>query len=140
MTRGLTPTVKLPKGAIFLNVGRGDLVSSDDLLAALGPSYTVLEQTADSHPNGKNDATGEKNGEAVTSEGHLLGAGLDVTDPEPLPAGHPLFTHPRALITPHTSGNFVGYIEAAADLLIANVEHVRKGGKAYNLVDPKKGY
>lgn len=40
----------------------------------------------------------------VLAEGHLWGAGLDVTDPEPLPPDHPLWTQPRALITPHTAG------------------------------------
>lgn len=34
-------------------------------------------------------------------QGRLAGAALDVTDPEPLPEGHPLRTHPRAVITPH---------------------------------------
>src|SRR5438128_11615316 len=37
-------------------------------------------------------------------EGLIGGAGLDVTDPEPLPAGHRLCTHPRAAVTPHTAG------------------------------------
>jgi phosphoglycerate dehydrogenase-like enzyme len=75
-----------------------------------------------------------------SSPPHLLGIGIDVTDPEPLPAGHPLFTHPRALITPHTSGDFAGYFDAATELLVRNVEQVRRGGKAFNAVDPKKGY
>ena len=57
-----------------------------------------------------------------------------------MPDGHPLFTHPRALITPHTSGDFVGYFDAAADLLLASVERVRKGGEPFNVVDPEKGY
>jgi phosphoglycerate dehydrogenase-like enzyme len=71
---------------------------------------------------------------------HILGVGIDVTDPEPLPPKHPLFTHPRALITPHTSGDFAGYVEAATELLVANVEQLRKGGVAFNKVDPEKGY
>jgi len=37
-------------------------------------------------------------------EGTIAGAGLDVTDPEPLPASHPLWKHPRAIVTPHTAG------------------------------------
>jgi soluble P-type ATPase len=36
--------------------------------------------------------------------GHIAGAGLDVTDPEPLPPGHPLWRQPNAIITPHISG------------------------------------
>ncbi len=41
--------------------------------------------------------------EALTS-GHIAAAGLDVTDPEPLPADHPLWDCPNVLITPHISG------------------------------------
>ena len=40
----------------------------------------------------------------VLAESRLWGAGLDVTDPEPLPPDHPLWAQPRALITPHTAG------------------------------------
>ena len=41
----------------------------------------------------------------VLAEGHLWGAGLDVTDPEPLPPDHPLWRQDRALITPHAAGD-----------------------------------
>ena len=40
----------------------------------------------------------------VLEEGHLWAACLDVTDPEPLPAGHPLWRQERAMITPHAAG------------------------------------
>ena len=40
----------------------------------------------------------------MLADGRLWGAGLDVTDPEPLPPEHPLWRQPRALITPHTAG------------------------------------
>ena len=40
----------------------------------------------------------------VLESGRLWGAGLDVTDPEPLPPEHPLWRQPRALITPHAAG------------------------------------
>lgn len=40
----------------------------------------------------------------VLEGGHLWGACLDVTDPEPLPAGHPLWAQERAVLTPHTAG------------------------------------
>jgi D-3-phosphoglycerate dehydrogenase / 2-oxoglutarate reductase len=37
--------------------------------------------------------------------GHLAGAALDVTDPEPLPVGHPLLTHPAVIVTPHVASS-----------------------------------
>ena len=77
---------------------------------------------------------------ALDSPEGLHGAGLDVTDPEPLPDGHPLFTHPRVIVTPHTSGDFDGYVGAAVDLFLANMKRVREGGKPFNVVDPEKGY
>ena len=44
----------------------------------------------------------------VLAEGHLRGAALDVTEPEPLPAGHPLWQEPRCFITPHQAGGSFG--------------------------------
>jgi phosphoglycerate dehydrogenase-like enzyme len=41
---------------------------------------------------------------AALQSGQLGGACLDVTDPEPLPTDHPLWTAPNCLITPHTAG------------------------------------
>ncbi|HEY4610869.1 MAG TPA: NAD(P)-dependent oxidoreductase [Ilumatobacteraceae bacterium] len=40
---------------------------------------------------------------AALESGHVAGAGLDVTDPEPLPEGHPLLGHPRVIVTPHVA-------------------------------------
>jgi len=40
-------------------------------------------------------------------DGRLAGAGLDVTEPEPLPSGHPLLTHPRVIVTPHMASSTV---------------------------------
>jgi phosphoglycerate dehydrogenase-like enzyme len=42
---------------------------------------------------------------AALERGHLAGAGLDVTEPEPLPADHPLRRHPRVLVTPHIASH-----------------------------------
>lgn len=66
-------------------------------------------------------------------EGVIGGAGLDVTDPEPLPAGHPLWTSERCIITPHV-GNTP---EMAVPLLAARVtENVRRFGAGEPLVGP----
>jgi phosphoglycerate dehydrogenase-like enzyme len=68
------------------------------------------------------------------------GAALDVTEPEPLPAGHPLWTEPRCLITPHTANT----VEMAEPLLRTRVaENVRRwiaGEDLLGPVDPGAGY
>ena len=53
--------------------------------------------------------------------GGLRGAALDVTDPEPLPPDHPLWTFENVLITPHTAGQTPRYYERRADVLAENV-------------------
>jgi phosphoglycerate dehydrogenase-like enzyme len=68
------------------------------------------------------------------------GAGLDVTDPEPLPQGHPLWSMPNCIITPHI-GNTP---DMAAPLLAARItENVKRFGRDEELigpVDPELGY
>lgn len=58
--------------------------------------------------------------------GEIFAAGLDVTDPEPLPADHPLLGLPNAVIAPHIASGTVasrnGMAEIAADNLIAGLE------------------
>lgn len=51
------------------------------------------------------------------NNGHLRGAALDVTNPEPLPAEHPLWENPRCIITPHASGVVFGHLKQTEALL-----------------------
>lgn len=55
----------------------------------------------------------------VLAEGHLWGAALDVTDPEPLPQGHPLWQEPRCFITPHQAGGSFGKCAGTEDRICA---------------------
>jgi phosphoglycerate dehydrogenase-like enzyme len=77
---------------------------------------------------------------AALRDGSIGGAGLDVTEPEPLPDGHPLWTMPNVLITPHVGDT----PEMAVPLLGARVrENVRRwaaGTPLLGLVDPVAGY
>lgn len=78
--------------------------------------------------------------DAVESRG--IRAGLDVTDPEPLPAGHRLWSMENVLITPHVSGFFHlpetlnRIVRIAAD----NITRLREGRPLRNTVDPETGY
>ena len=72
--------------------------------------------------------------------GHLGGAGIDVSDPEPLPPGHPLWTAPNVFITGHTSGRTPYYWHRAGRILRANIAHFLAGEPLENLVDYDLGY
>lgn len=63
-----------------------------------------------------------------------------MTDPEPLPDGHRLYTHPRCIVSPHITGNSEGEFEIATDICVVNAQRIREGLKPYNLVDLSKGY
>jgi phosphoglycerate dehydrogenase-like enzyme len=90
--------------AYLINVARGPLVSTEDLLE-------------------------------VVRTGHLAGAGLDVTDPEPLPKDHGLRLFPHVLISPHNAGRtFESQAEALARMR-ENVRLVLSGAPAIDPVD-----
>ncbi|WP_433193756.1 D-2-hydroxyacid dehydrogenase [Nocardia sp. CA-107356] len=95
--------------ARFVNVGRGELVVTDDLLAAL-------------------------------STGSISGAALDVVDPEPLPARHPLWDLPNVLITPHNSGDFSGWRTEVVTAFTRNFDNWIAGRPLDNVVDKELGY
>lgn len=95
--------------ARFINVGRGELVVTDDLVAAL-------------------------------RNGSIAGAALDVVDPEPLPVGHALWDLPNVQLTPHNSGDVLGW---RRDIVTAFAENFRKwidGRPLENVVDKRLGY
>ena len=65
----------------------------------------------------------------------IRGAALDVTDPEPLPPDHPLWTFENVLLTPHTAGQTPAYYERCADVLAENVRRLSEEGSAATLVN-----
>lgn len=95
--------------AYLVNIARGPIVVSDDLLRAL-------------------------------DEGLLAGAGLDVTDPEPLPDGHAFFGRDDLILTPHTADTK----EIVTRFFAARIEHNVKAflghGQWLGKVDPTLGY
>ncbi|WP_109524726.1 MULTISPECIES: D-2-hydroxyacid dehydrogenase [Nocardia] len=95
--------------ARFVNVGRGELVVTDDLLAAL-------------------------------RDGSIAGAALDVVDPEPLPARHPLWQLPNVMITPHNSGDFMGWRGGIVTAFVENFENWIADRPLDNVVDKELGY
>ncbi|MDP9367085.1 MAG: D-2-hydroxyacid dehydrogenase, partial [Chloroflexota bacterium] len=67
-------------------------------------------------------------------------AGLDVTDPEPLPAASPLWSMENVIITMHTSGGTPRYWDRALNLFEDNIDRYIMGRPLLNVVDPAEGY
>ena len=77
---------------------------------------------------------------AALDEGLIGGAGLDVTDPEPLPAGHRLWTHPKAVVTPHTAGGSPRRAGRVIATFCENLRRMRSGQPLLAVIDKQKGY
>jgi phosphoglycerate dehydrogenase-like enzyme len=72
--------------------------------------------------------------------GHIGGASLDVYAPEPLPAGHPLWTAPNVILTPHTSGFRQGHWDEVVALFGDNLARFERGEELRFRVLPELGY
>lgn len=111
-TRGLIGTAELElmgEDAWLVNVGRGALVVTDDLVDALRRE-------------------------------RIAGAALDVTDPEPLPDGHPLWSLPNCLVAPH-SGNIAAIsARVLAERIRENVRRKAVGLELLGVIDGAAGY
>jgi phosphoglycerate dehydrogenase-like enzyme len=72
--------------------------------------------------------------------GTIGGAALDVTDPEPLPAGHPLWDLENCLVTPHTANTWEMAEPLFARRVTDNLVRYRRGEELLGLVDARLGY
>jgi phosphoglycerate dehydrogenase-like enzyme len=70
----------------------------------------------------------------------LAGAGVDVTDPEPLPKGHPLWKFENVIITPHIAGRSDKDRARMVNTIKENIRRFADGKPLINVVDKKKGY
>lgn len=75
---------------------------------------------------------------AALDSGQLQGATLDVFEPEPLPADHPLWVHPKVTITPHVAA--ITDPRSSCDQVAENIRRVEAGEPLLNVVDAAKGY
>ena len=75
---------------------------------------------------------------AALDSGTLSGAVLDVSDPEPLPSGHPFWGHPRILLTPHNASMTTP--DTAVDYVLDVIARHRRGEELPGLVDRTRGY
>ena len=74
------------------------------------------------------------------NEGKVALATLDVTDPEPLPAGHVFYGHPRVRLSPHISPSTDQIVPALIDKFVLNLDRFRSGEPLTDVVDAARGY
>lgn len=77
---------------------------------------------------------------AALKEKRIAGAGLDVTNPEPLPPDHALWTFPNVIVTSHIAGQSPHSWERSTGVFVENVRRYVHGQPLLNLVDKQKGY
>jgi phosphoglycerate dehydrogenase-like enzyme len=99
----------MKSSARLVNVGRGALVVTSDLVEAL-------------------------------RQGEIAGAALDVFETEPLPEDSPLWTMPGVMISPHMSGDFLGWKTALAELFVEDFRLWLAGEQVPHVVDKRRGY
>jgi D-3-phosphoglycerate dehydrogenase len=82
----------------------------------------------------------ENNLVAAIKSGHLAGAGLDVTDPEPLPETSELWDLPNVIITPHVGGQSATRIDDITNFFCDNLRRYQAGEPLRNLIDKRLGF
>jgi phosphoglycerate dehydrogenase-like enzyme len=102
-------------------------------LAALPPHAIVVNVARGAHLDTDALVT-------ALGSGGIAAAGLDVTEPEPLPEGHPLWADPRVLITSHSADSADYVTDMLCARIVRNVSNLREGRPLEGLVDPTLGY
>lgn len=118
--------------AAALTTGTAGLIGRDEL-AAMKPDAVLVNIARGALID--TDALAD-----ALAAGRIAGAGLDVTDPEPLPDGHRLWSEPRALITPHSADTPDMTAPLLAERIRANVRALLGDGPFVGIVDPAEGY
>jgi D-2-hydroxyacid dehydrogenase (NADP+) len=89
---------------------------------------------------GRGRSTNQNDLLTALKSGQVGGAGLDVTDPEPLPSDHPLWTIENIVITPHIAGMGAGARKRTLILFQENLRRYLNGDKLLNVVNINRGY
>ena len=77
---------------------------------------------------------------AALRAGAIGGAGIDVTDPEPLPADHPLWSLPNAIITPHVASPPARELAALRERVEINVRRLANSMEPLAVIEAERGY
>ena len=102
--------------------------------------FHLMKPTAIISNIGRGDAIVMADIDRALREGLIGGAGLDVTEPEPLPEGHPLWSAPNTIITSHTSGSSIHANQRRFEVFYDLWKRFAAGQPMHSTVDFSKGY
>ncbi|GAB3562944.1 D-2-hydroxyacid dehydrogenase [Spelaeicoccus albus] len=104
-----------------------------DVLAAMKPTARLINV-------GRGESVdADALADALSGES-IAGAALDVFSPEPLPESSPLWEMDNVLVSPHMSGDAVGWLERLSDLFAANLDRYCRDAELVNIVDKRLGF
>ena len=130
--RSVLPGAQVVFVALALSPETVHIISADEL-GLMGPTTWLVNVARGRHVD-----TGAL--VRALSESRIGGAALDVTDPEPLPDGHPLWSLPNCLVTPHTADTQEMIRPLLAARIRENVERLGAGLPLVGVVDVAAGY
>jgi D-2-hydroxyacid dehydrogenase (NADP+) len=114
---------------------------TDDTLALFDQKFfDIAKRGAIFISFGRGESTVTADLIAALKDGRISGAGLDVTDPEPLPSGHELWSMPNVIITPHMASTTDQGRWRRWVVVQENLRRYVNGDKMLNVVDKKAGY
>ena len=102
--------------------------------------FSAMKETAYFVNVGRGESVVTADLVTALEEGTIAGAGLDVTDPEPLPSGHPLWRMPNVILTPHIAGGSDLLGGRVLALLVENLRRYTRGDPMLSVVDVARGY
>jgi phosphoglycerate dehydrogenase-like enzyme len=103
-------------------------------------AFALMKPSARLINVGRGPIVVEKDLAQALRDKQIAGAALDVFSEEPLSREHPLWAEPNLIISPHMSGDFVGWLDALAELFKENFGRWDAGDELLNVVDKKLGY
>lgn len=105
-----------------------------------GAEFHAMKPTAYLYNVGRGPIVDQDALLSALRSGTIAGAGLDVTDPEPLPSDHPLWDEPNVILLTHYGGLTPQYGPRAYAIVHENVDRFLSGRPLVNVVDKQRGY
>jgi phosphoglycerate dehydrogenase-like enzyme len=102
--------------------------------------FAAMKPNAYVYNTGRGKSIDQKALLAALRQGRIAGAGLDVTDPEPIPEDDPIWSFPNVILTQHTSGTSPQNSSRVTDIFLENLRRFKAGETLRNLYDAGRRY